>query len=194
METVKKLDVTTSKENIYIESEVKIISNVHHRNIICLLGCSGKGPVKLLVYKYMENGSIGMFLYGNEHGTLNWKASSFMFTYMSLYPAALGKPQAVVPEESDAAGEAVELAANNQNKKKGMVLPFEQHSITFDDIKYSVDMPQGSAKRLVKAALQEVARKRETRYSDCRRIEKKVQRHFHDDITVVVLFLNHDLI
>ncbi|KAK1365782.1 hypothetical protein POM88_041343 [Heracleum sosnowskyi] len=52
----------------------------------------------------------------------------------------------------------------------------------------------GSAKRLVKAALQKVARKRETRYSDCRRIEKKVQRHFHDDITVFVLFLNHDLI
>nr|AUB45106.1 ABA transporter [Camptotheca acuminata] len=30
----------------------------------------------------------------------------------------------------------------NQNRKKGMILPFEQHSITFDDIKYSVDMPQ----------------------------------------------------
>ncbi|PPD81914.1 hypothetical protein GOBAR_DD21151 [Gossypium barbadense] len=28
------------------------------------------------------------------------------------------------------------------NKKKGMVLPFEPHSITFDDIIYSVDMPQ----------------------------------------------------
>ncbi|XWS19044.1 hypothetical protein CRYUN_Cryun32bG0097200 [Craigia yunnanensis] len=28
------------------------------------------------------------------------------------------------------------------NKKKGMVLPFEPHSITFDDISYSVDMPQ----------------------------------------------------
>ncbi|XP_022728526.1 pleiotropic drug resistance protein 1-like isoform X2 [Durio zibethinus] len=27
------------------------------------------------------------------------------------------------------------------NKKKGMVLPFEPHSITFDDIIYSVDMP-----------------------------------------------------
>ncbi|XVE88986.1 hypothetical protein DITRI_Ditri19aG0113900 [Diplodiscus trichospermus] len=28
------------------------------------------------------------------------------------------------------------------NKKKGMVLPFEPHSITFDNIVYSVDMPQ----------------------------------------------------
>jgi pyruvate dehydrogenase phosphatase len=53
---------------------------------------------------------------------------------------------------------------------------------------------QGSAKRLVKAALQEAARKRETRYSDLQKIDKKVRRHFHDDITVIVLFLNHDLI
>ncbi|KAJ6726540.1 PROTEIN PHOSPHATASE 2C 42-RELATED [Salix purpurea] len=52
----------------------------------------------------------------------------------------------------------------------------------------------GSAKRLVKAALQEAARKREMRYSDLQKIEKKVRRHFHDDITVIVLFLNHDLI
>ena len=32
------------------------------------------------------------------------------------------------------------------------------------------------------------------RYSDLRKIDKKVRRHFHDDITVIVLFLNHDLI
>lgn len=31
--------------------------------------------------------------------------------------------------------------AADQNRKKGMVLPFEPHSITFDNIKYSVDMP-----------------------------------------------------
>ncbi|XP_059642943.1 pleiotropic drug resistance protein 1-like isoform X3 [Cornus florida] len=42
----------------------------------------------------------------------------------------------------------------NQNRKRGMILPFEQHSLTFDDIKYSVDMPQemkneGAEDRLV---------------------------------------------
>ncbi|OVA13594.1 Protein phosphatase 2C (PP2C)-like domain [Macleaya cordata] len=52
----------------------------------------------------------------------------------------------------------------------------------------------GSAKRLIKAALNEAARKREMRYSDLRKIDKKVRRHFHDDITVIVLFLKHDLI
>ncbi|CAK9174667.1 unnamed protein product [Ilex paraguariensis] len=30
----------------------------------------------------------------------------------------------------------------NQNRNRGMVLPFEPYSITFDKIKYSVDMPQ----------------------------------------------------
>lgn len=52
----------------------------------------------------------------------------------------------------------------------------------------------GIAKRLVKAALHEAAKKRELRYSDLRKIDKRVRRHFHDDITVIVLFLNHDLI
>lgn len=28
------------------------------------------------------------------------------------------------------------------NKRRGMILPFEPLSITFDDIRYAVDMPQ----------------------------------------------------
>ncbi|KAL2341658.1 hypothetical protein Fmac_009598 [Flemingia macrophylla] len=52
----------------------------------------------------------------------------------------------------------------------------------------------GSAKRLVKAALKEAARKREMKYSVLDKIDKVVRRHFHDDITVIVLYLNHDLI
>ncbi|KAL5562676.1 hypothetical protein UlMin_032423 [Ulmus minor] len=31
---------------------------------------------------------------------------------------------------------------NSNLKKRGMILPFEPHSLTFDDISYSVDMPQ----------------------------------------------------
>ncbi|XP_024974309.1 probable protein phosphatase 2C 46 [Cynara cardunculus var. scolymus] len=52
----------------------------------------------------------------------------------------------------------------------------------------------GSARRLVKAALQEAAKKREMRYSDLKRIERGVRRHFHDDITVVVVFLDLNLV
>ncbi|XP_004144860.1 probable protein phosphatase 2C 60 [Cucumis sativus] len=52
----------------------------------------------------------------------------------------------------------------------------------------------GSAKRLVRAALQIAAKKREMRYSDLKKIGRGVRRHFHDDITVVVVFLDTNLL
>ncbi|XP_064999090.1 probable protein phosphatase 2C 60 isoform X3 [Musa acuminata AAA Group] len=52
----------------------------------------------------------------------------------------------------------------------------------------------GSARRLIKAALQEAAKKREMRYSDLKKIDRGVRRHFHDDITVIVVFLDDNLV
>ncbi|KAJ9538142.1 hypothetical protein OSB04_030875 [Centaurea solstitialis] len=60
---------------------------------------------------------------------------------------AFGKARANVSTENE---DDVELSAvekestdeGGQNKKKGMILPFAPHSITFNDVKYSVDMPQ----------------------------------------------------
>ncbi|XP_047311043.1 probable protein phosphatase 2C 46 [Impatiens glandulifera] len=52
----------------------------------------------------------------------------------------------------------------------------------------------GIAKRLVKAALQEAAKKREMRYSDLKKIDRGVRRHFHDDITVIVVFLDTNMV
>ncbi|XP_047322751.1 probable protein phosphatase 2C 46 [Impatiens glandulifera] len=48
----------------------------------------------------------------------------------------------------------------------------------------------GIGRRLVKAALLEAAKKREMRYSDLKKIDRGVRRHFHDDITVMVVFLD----
>ncbi|XP_062092796.1 probable protein phosphatase 2C 38 isoform X1 [Humulus lupulus] len=52
----------------------------------------------------------------------------------------------------------------------------------------------GIAKRLIKTALREAAKKREMRYSDLKKIDRGVRRHFHDDITVIVLFLDSHLV
>ncbi|KAA8516497.1 hypothetical protein F0562_016997 [Nyssa sinensis] len=51
----------------------------------------------------------------------------------------------------------------------------------------------GIARRLVKAALRVAAKKREMRYTDLKKIDRGVRRHFHDDITVVVVFLDAPL-
>ncbi|XP_073106277.1 cysteine-rich receptor-like protein kinase 2 [Elaeis guineensis] len=71
---VKKLTIANARKvHIDFQSEVKLISNVHHRNLVRLLGCSTKGPELLLVYEYMANSSLDKVLYGDRRGILNWK-------------------------------------------------------------------------------------------------------------------------
>jgi pyruvate dehydrogenase phosphatase len=53
-----------------------------------------------------------------------------------------------------------------------------------------ISFHQGIARRLVKTAMQEAAKKREMRYSDLKKIDRGVRRHFHDDTTVIVLFFD----
>lgn len=48
----------------------------------------------------------------------------------------------------------------------------------------------GIARKLAKTALQRAAKKREMCYADFRRIEPGVRRYFHDDISVVVVYLD----
>lgn len=52
----------------------------------------------------------------------------------------------------------------------------------------------GIARRLLKAALNVAARKREMRYDDLKKVEKGVRRFFHDDITVIVIFIDQELL
>ncbi|CAA7391196.1 unnamed protein product [Spirodela intermedia] len=50
----------------------------------------------------------------------------------------------------------------------------------------------GIARRLVRRALEEAMRKREMRYEDLKKIKKEARRFFHDDITVVVVFIDSE--
>ncbi|KAF5177607.1 Cysteine-rich receptor-like protein kinase [Thalictrum thalictroides] len=71
---VKKLAIRKSvRAKADFESEVKLISNVHHRNLSRLLGYCSKRQELLLVYEYMANSSLDKFLFGDRCGTLNWK-------------------------------------------------------------------------------------------------------------------------
>ncbi|OVA19208.1 Protein kinase domain [Macleaya cordata] len=71
---VKKLTfIKSSRAKADFESEVKLISNVHHRNLVRLLGCCSKRQELLLVYEYMANSSLDKFLYANRRRTLDWK-------------------------------------------------------------------------------------------------------------------------
>jgi len=62
--------------------------------------------------------------------------------------SAIVQHQAVKSEESQSnAQDGGSISARSSSRRKeterrGMVLPFESYSITFDDVTYSVDMPQ----------------------------------------------------
>ncbi|XP_043806998.1 probable protein phosphatase 2C 42 isoform X2 [Manihot esculenta] len=121
----------------------------------------------------------------------------------TLFVANLGDSRVVLGKKVGSTGEiaAIQLSTEHNANIEAIrhelkeLHPSDPQIVVFKHGVWRVKgIIQGSAKRLVKAALQEAARKREMRYSDLRRIDKKVRRHFHDDITVIVLFLNHDLI
>lgn len=59
----RKLDAKLDKE---FESEVKVLGNIRHNNIVKLLCCISSQDVKLLVYEYMENGSLDRWLHHLE--------------------------------------------------------------------------------------------------------------------------------
>ncbi|KAI3704396.1 hypothetical protein L1987_74615 [Smallanthus sonchifolius] len=69
---VKKLQVQNVRAKEDFENEVKLISNIRHRNLLRLLGWSSEGSDLLLVLEYMTNGSLDQFLWGAKRGTLDW--------------------------------------------------------------------------------------------------------------------------
>ncbi|KAI9122006.1 hypothetical protein K1719_006695 [Acacia pycnantha] len=55
---------------------------------------------------------------------------------------AVKSEQALGTEQVNAGADQLTCVETSHNRKRGMVLPFEPHSITFDEVTYSVDMPQ----------------------------------------------------
>lgn len=47
----------------------------------------------------------------------------------------------------------LEVAGSRLERKRGMILPFQPLSISFDDLKYSVDMPAVSSPQLLNHAI-----------------------------------------
>ncbi|KAK1407703.1 hypothetical protein QVD17_39326 [Tagetes erecta] len=70
---VKRLHVGYAKARSEFENEVRLICNVHHRNLVRQLGWCIEGSDLLLVLEYVPQGSLDNFLWGKKRGTLNWE-------------------------------------------------------------------------------------------------------------------------
>uniref|UniRef100_A0A2N9F398 Protein kinase domain-containing protein n=1 Tax=Fagus sylvatica TaxID=28930 RepID=A0A2N9F398_FAGSY len=69
---VKQLSVASQQGNIQFVTEIATISSVQHRNLVKLYGCCTEGGKRLLVYEYLENGSLDHALFEQRSLNLDW--------------------------------------------------------------------------------------------------------------------------
>ncbi|XP_044967599.1 probable LRR receptor-like serine/threonine-protein kinase At1g56140 [Hordeum vulgare subsp. vulgare] len=69
---VKQLSEASHQGKKEFATEIETISRVQHRNLVKLYGCCLEGNKPLLVYEYLENGSLDHALFGKEKSSLDW--------------------------------------------------------------------------------------------------------------------------
>ncbi|KAM0984164.1 hypothetical protein PS2_011369 [Malus domestica] len=70
---IKRLFFNTRQWVDHFFNEVNLISGIHHKNLLKLLGCSITGPESLLVYEYVPNQSLhDYFIVKNNVEPLRW--------------------------------------------------------------------------------------------------------------------------
>ncbi|KAK8664491.1 hypothetical protein V6N13_084280 [Hibiscus sabdariffa] len=62
---VKKLDRVVQDTDKEFRTEVNVIAQTHHRNLVKLLGYCDEGQSRMLVYEFLSNGTLASFLFGD---------------------------------------------------------------------------------------------------------------------------------
>lgn len=69
---VKQLKVGGSQGEREFQAEVEIISRVHHRHLVSLVGYCIAGSQRLLVYEFVPNDTLEHHLHGKGQPTMDW--------------------------------------------------------------------------------------------------------------------------
>ncbi|CAH8380178.1 unnamed protein product [Eruca vesicaria subsp. sativa] len=69
---VKSLKVGSGQGEREFQAEVEIISRVHHRHLVSLVGYCISGGQRLLVYEFLPNNTLEFHLYGKGRPVLDW--------------------------------------------------------------------------------------------------------------------------
>lgn len=70
---IKQLKAGSGQGEREFQAEVEIISNVHHKHLVSLVGHCISGVQRLLVYEFVPNKTLEFHLHGKEHPLLSWE-------------------------------------------------------------------------------------------------------------------------
>lgn len=92
---IKSAKLGNVKGTEQVLNEVRILSQVNHRNLVRLLGCCVESELPLLVYEYVPNGNLFDHLHGLKGSLLQWKtrlqialqsAEGLAYLHSAAYP------------------------------------------------------------------------------------------------------------
>lgn len=69
---VKSLKSGSGQGDREFQAEVEIISRVHHRHLVSLVGYSIAGERKMLVYEFLPNNNLDVHLHAKERQPMDW--------------------------------------------------------------------------------------------------------------------------
>ncbi|XP_074583199.1 proline-rich receptor-like protein kinase PERK15 [Curcuma longa] len=69
---VKQLKIGSGQGEREFQAEVEIISRVHHKHLVSLVGYCIAGGKRLLVYEYVPNNTLEFHLHGRGRPTMEW--------------------------------------------------------------------------------------------------------------------------